>query len=210
MNMIMVLWCRFQQCLGTFTMLLVEGSSETGLFRHLSDYVFGVRNFEITKSMRASFLSKCSKFHLDFKNAAKNGEKVFSIRDNCMWIGIVKLSLLRRGYFSSAANVLTSSPKICHVNKRNFLEHISLQVTNKYDKSAVRLPCCFLRCPLKQDFLNIYLTTFPEPVISEIQKEWRSPFSSKWLKLNLDLKNAEKNFLFEIIASEFVSLDCLY
>ena len=31
-------------------MLLVEGSSETGLFRDLSDYVFGVRNFENTKN----------------------------------------------------------------------------------------------------------------------------------------------------------------
>ena len=64
--------------LGTFTLLLVKGFSETGLFRHLSEYVFRVRNFEITKSMRASFLSKCSKFHLDFKNAAENSEKVSS------------------------------------------------------------------------------------------------------------------------------------
>ena len=30
--------------LSTFTTLLVEASSEMGLFRHLSDYVFGVRN----------------------------------------------------------------------------------------------------------------------------------------------------------------------
>ena len=91
MNMIKVLWCRFQQCLGTFTILLVEASSETGLFRHLSDYVFGVR-------------------------------KIFSFWDNCIWIGIVKLSLLRTGCFSSEANVLRSSPKIWHVNKRDFFK----------------------------------------------------------------------------------------
>ena len=54
-NMIEVMWCIFQQCLGTFTMLLLEGSSETGLFRHLSDYVFGVRNFENTKCTRVIF-----------------------------------------------------------------------------------------------------------------------------------------------------------
>ena len=30
-------------------------SSETRLFRHLSDYVFGVRNFENTNSMRVIF-----------------------------------------------------------------------------------------------------------------------------------------------------------
>ena len=67
-------------------------------------------------------MSNCSKFHLDFKNAVKNSEKVFCFRDNCIWIGIVKLSLLRTGYFSSAANVLTSSTKILHVNKREFFQ----------------------------------------------------------------------------------------
>ena len=210
MNIIKVLWCRFEKSSRTFTTLLLKGFCQTGFFRHLSGYDFEVRNLKITKSVRVSFLSKFWKFHLHFKIEARNAEKGFCFWHNCIWIGIVKLSLLRRGYFSSAANVLTSSPKICHVNKRNFLEHISLQVTNKYDKSAVRLPCCFLRCPLKRDFLSIYLTTFPESVISEKQKQWRSPFSSKWLELNLDFKNAEKNFLFEIIASEFASLDCLY
>ena len=70
--MIKVLWFRFQQCLGTFTMLLVEGSSQTGLSRHLYDYVFGVRNLGNTKSMRLNFFSKCLKLHVDFKNAGKN------------------------------------------------------------------------------------------------------------------------------------------
>ena len=40
----------------------------------------------------------------------------------CIWIGIVKLSLLRREYLSSAANVLTSRAKISHVNKRDFFQ----------------------------------------------------------------------------------------
>ena len=40
-----------------------------------------------------------------------------------MWIGIVKLSLIRTGYFSLAANVLTSTTKILHVNKRDFVQH---------------------------------------------------------------------------------------
>ena len=53
-------------------MLLVEGSSETGLFRRLSDYVFGIRNFESTKSMRVNLYSKILKFNVDFKNSAKN------------------------------------------------------------------------------------------------------------------------------------------
>ena len=67
----------------------------------------------------SSFDSKCLKFNVDFKNAAKNWEKVFCFWDNCIWIGIVKLSLLRTRYFLSAANVLTSIPKKQHVNKRD-------------------------------------------------------------------------------------------
>ena len=75
--MIKVLWCRFQQCLGTFTILLVEESAETGLLRHLDDYSFGVPNIGNTKSMRVIFFSKYLKIKLDFKNAAKNRENAF-------------------------------------------------------------------------------------------------------------------------------------
>ena len=58
----------------------IEGSSETGLFRHLSDYIFGVRNFENAKSMRVIFFSKPRIFNLDFKNAAKT-EKKFNLSE---------------------------------------------------------------------------------------------------------------------------------
>ena len=75
--MIKLLWCRFQQCLRPFTLLLVEGDPETGLLRHLSNNDFEVRNFGNKKSMRVIFFPKCSKFHLDFKNPAKNSEKFF-------------------------------------------------------------------------------------------------------------------------------------
>ena len=57
-------------------MLLLQGSSETGLFRHLSDYVFGARNFEITKCIRVIFFTKYLQFNLDFKNAAKAEKKI--------------------------------------------------------------------------------------------------------------------------------------
>ena len=46
--------------------------------------------------------------------------------------------LLRTGYFSSTANVLTSCPKIWDVNKREFSNSISLSVINESDQSAVR------------------------------------------------------------------------
>ena len=58
-------------------MLVVEGSSDTRLFRHLSDYVFGVRNFE--NILRSSFYKKGLKFKLDFRNTAQNSEKKFKI-----------------------------------------------------------------------------------------------------------------------------------
>ena len=124
MNIIKVLWCRFQQCWGTFPMLLVEVSSETALFRHLSDSAFRLCNFENTKSMKVNFFPKNLKCNLDFKNATKKWEKVFYFWDNIIWIGIVKLSLLRTWYFPSADNVLRSSTNILHVNKRDFF-HIN-------------------------------------------------------------------------------------
>ena len=57
-------------------MLLVQGFSLGGLFKHLSNHRFGVRNFGNTKAMKVIFFSKRLKFQLDFKKAAKNREKV--------------------------------------------------------------------------------------------------------------------------------------
>ena len=45
-------------CLGPFTMLLVEGSSETEFFKHSSNYLFRVRNFRNTSRMRVVFFLK--------------------------------------------------------------------------------------------------------------------------------------------------------
>ena len=78
-------------------------------------------NFKKTKSMRVMFIFKMLRVSARFQKWSKKLRKSFCWLDNCIWIGIVKLSLLRTGYFSSAANVLTSSPKILHVNKRDFL-----------------------------------------------------------------------------------------
>ena len=78
MNMTKVMWCRFQQCLSTFTILLVEASSETGLYKHLSDYNFGVRNFENTKAMMVIFGFKTSEISARLqKSSKKKGKKIF-------------------------------------------------------------------------------------------------------------------------------------
>ena len=67
MNMIKVLWRRFQKCLESFLMLLFEGSSELGVFRHLNDYLFGFPHFGNTKSMRVIFFCKIIKISARFQ-----------------------------------------------------------------------------------------------------------------------------------------------
>ena len=203
MNLIKVLSYRFQQCLGAFTILLVEASTEMGLSRHLSDYVFGVRIFQNTKSMWVIFCSKCWKFNLDFENSTKNSEKVFCFLDNCIWIGIVRLSLIRTGYFSSAPNVIKSSGKIWHVKNRDFFKLNFLASDQGIESSCcdgdfksvwARLSYCLSKHPLKCDFLDIYLATFSESGTSKIQNVWGSSFFKKCLTFNLDIKNAAKNW----------------
>ena len=157
---------------------------------------------EIQKLCGSSFFSKCSKCNLNFKNAEKNIENFFCFLENCIWIGTVQFSLLRTGYFSSSANVLTSSTKILHVNKRDFFQIHRLGSDNwirsrccdaDFNSAWVCLPCCLSKDPLKRDFLDIYLTTFSESVISEIQNLWGSSFFSKYSKFNQDFKNAARN-----------------
>ena len=75
LNMIKMLWCRFQQCFGTFTMLFVKGSSETILFRHWSDHVFGERNFGNRKFMRVIFFVWIFKIFYRFQKFSKRLRK---------------------------------------------------------------------------------------------------------------------------------------
>ena len=140
-----------------------------------------------------------------------------------MWIGIVKLPLLRTRYFSLAGNVLRSSPKVFHVNKRDFFELNWIGSVQwiwwgyfdaDFNSAWAGLPRCLSNSRLKRDFLSIYLAMFLESIISEIKKVWRSSLVSTRSKFQIDFENATKieNKLFvpEIIASELVSLNCLY
>ena len=77
MNLIKMLSCRFEQCLRTFTILLVKEPSETELFRHLSDYVFRVRNLENAKSLRVIFFLKVFKIYARFQKCSKKFRKSF-------------------------------------------------------------------------------------------------------------------------------------
>ena len=99
--------------------------------------------------------------------------------------------------------MLTSSTKIWHVNKRDFFEQNFLASDQwkwsgccdaGFNSVSARLPCCLWKGPIKRDFLDIYLTTFSESVISEIKLLWRSSFDLKCLKCNIDFKKGEKNW----------------
>ena len=80
-------------------------------------------NSEINQLWLSSFFWKCSKFKVDFENATKNWEKAFCFWDNCVRIGFVKLSLLRKEYLSSAVNVLKNSYKALRLTKTDFFWH---------------------------------------------------------------------------------------
>ena len=58
----------------------------------------------------------------------KNGEKVFSFWDNCMWMGCIILSLLGREHFSTAVILLTNSLNLCLITKGDFSELKCLSV----------------------------------------------------------------------------------
>ena len=157
---------------------------------------------EIQNLLGSSFFSKYLKFILDLKNEAKYWQKVLCLWDNCIWIGIVKLSLLRRGYFSSTTNVLTSSPKTWHVKNRDFFR-LHWPGNDRliwerccdvdFNSALARLPCCFSKGSLKRGFLDIYLTTFSESVSSKLQNLWGSSRFSKYWKFILGFKNTAKN-----------------
>ena len=128
---------------------------------------------------------------------------MFCFWDNCIWIGMVKFSVLRTWYFSSAANVLISSPKIFHLYKRDFSrlnwlgsdQWIRWKCCDAdFNSSWARLPCCLLKVPLQRNLLDIYHATFSESVISKMKNLSGSAFAPKCLKFKLDFKNARKNW----------------
>ena len=160
-------------------------------------------NLEIQKLWGSFSFSKCLKFKLDLKNASKNWEKVFSFWDNCIWIDIVKLSLLRTGYFSLAANVLTSSTKIWHVNKRDFFQlnwiGSDKWIWSKCCEAVSKVPGNLYRaaCPRVLWIGTFYTFIWLRFRSAEFRK-WKvcegHLFFSKCLKFKLDFKNAAKSW----------------
>ena len=139
----------------------------------------------------------------------KKSEKVFCFWNNIIWISIVKLSLLRTGYFSSTTSVLTSSPKIWHVENGDFFQlnwlgsdqWIGLRWCDAdFNIAWALLPCCLSKGSLKPGFLDIYLTTFSESVLSKLQNPWASTFFVKMFQISSRFqkcsKKSRKSFVF--------------
>ena len=138
------------------------------------------------------FFFKIFKIQSRFQKCSQKLKKIFYFWDNCFWICIVMLSPLTKRYFSSVANVLISSPKISHVNNRDFFEH-NFVPSDKWiwsriceadlSSASACVPYFFSKHPLKRDFLDIYLTTFSESLTSKIQNLWGSSFFYKMFKI---------------------------
>ena len=121
-NMVKVLSSRFKQCFGAFTMLVVEGCSGTGRFRHLSNLVFQSPSFHKHISYEGHPFLKMLKIKSKFTKCKRKLRKGFRFWDNSIWKCWNKLDLLGREYLSSAVNELTKSPKILHIIKRDFFD----------------------------------------------------------------------------------------
>ena len=68
----------FEISSGTFTMLFAKRSSKTGLFRHLSNHVLRVCNFENTKAIKLIFfLQNVQNFSKTSKKQQKIPKKFF-------------------------------------------------------------------------------------------------------------------------------------
>ena len=102
---------------------------------------------------------------------------------------------------SLAVNVLTNSRKVRDVTKRDFFRlkffHVDQYICERccrpdWNSVSARLPCYFLKGPLKRDFLEFIYPRFSGLVKSKIRQLSGSSFLWKYSKLNLDFQNAQK------------------
>ena len=75
--MVKVLSVSFEKCFVPFTVLLVEGFSETALFRHLSNHVFQDPKVQKHISIRSYFFSKIFKLKSKLRTFKKKFRKFF-------------------------------------------------------------------------------------------------------------------------------------
>ena len=83
------------------------------------------------KVWRWSFVSKCSKKFLDFKNAMKVWENVFGPENNVVGTCGENSSLLSQEYMSAPFNVLEDGPNISDPTKRHDTQPSLFDVNRK-------------------------------------------------------------------------------
>ena len=149
---------------------------------------------------------------------------MFCLWENCISIGCIKLSLLRREDLSMALNMLTNRIKILHIINRDFLQVNCFPIYQKiwyrccrsaFKSVGIRLPCCFLKANLKRDFLDIDLTTFLEGRNLRNKSAMRVIPFFKMFKVSARFQKWRKKlrkifFVFAIIGCELVTLNCIY
>ena len=79
--MVKVLFFRCQQCFGSFTMLLVEGSSRMRLFTHFSKHVFWGPEVQNTSAMKVIFFLKMFKIESIFTKCKRKIKKRFFVSE---------------------------------------------------------------------------------------------------------------------------------
>ena len=198
MNMIKVLWCWFQQCFGTFPCCLSKGPLKRDFLDiYLTTYSDSIIS-EIQKLRGLPFFHNGQNLVEISKMQQKLATKFFCFWENCVWIGIVKLSLLSTGYFSSTPNVLRSTPKIRDVNSIE-LEN-SLLVTCK----VLGLLVNTLAADQKYPFLNRGNLMIPIQMQISMKQRTFPQFLTAFSKSSLNCKYFEtKNESHRFCISEF-------
>ena len=157
--------------------------------------------------MRVTFFSKCLKFDISLKHAAKIWENNFAFLDNWISIRSSKFQILQREYLSLAVNVLRNTRKRLNItNKRDVLSHslslsLSLSLSQRYnviwwkyshgDFTSVWDPitCWHLNGAMKRGYLDICVT-MPLTIRNfQNTQSTRVKLVSKCLEVDVDSRN---------------------
>ena len=127
----------FKQCLAPFSMLTVEGPSETGLFRYLSKHLFCTPYFQKYISYQGHlFLQNVQTLMQIPEVEQKIDKKVFVFQIIAFELGATNSNYYAENNVASGVHVFTNRTKISHITNRNFFRVILPRVMKNYDKSA--------------------------------------------------------------------------
>ena len=118
--MIKVLSSRFHHCFGLFNMLAVDGCNKTMLSRDLSNHV--LCSVSIHKPWGSCFFRKCSQRNRNFRNVEKDWQKINLSEISAFELVMVNSSYHKKNWLSSVIDVLTNSPQISDINKRDIFQ----------------------------------------------------------------------------------------